>query len=135
MVKYGVPNETTTIRFYLKSEGTPIKYQNFDVKLTAYGRDERSLAHVSVNSFEVKQGNASDIHSFDVTYDCPSLMRQVSPKRYFDTVVLHLSDDTSSIDFEYIIVCDPPQLKNFDLNFVLLFLIAIAVVVVAIKTP
>jgi hypothetical protein len=70
-----------------------------------------------------------------VTYDCPALLAQKSPSRYFDTVLLKLFDDSSEVYFEYIMVCDPPQLKSFDLNFVLLFLIAIAVVVVAIKTP
>ena len=62
-------------------------------------------------------------------------MKKTSPSRYFDTVIVRVQDDTSSIYFEYIMVCDPPQLRSFDLNFVLLFLLAIAVVVIAIKTP
>jgi hypothetical protein len=86
---------------------------------------------VSKSSIEI-DGDKDKIFQFDVTFNCPALMKQ---SKYFDTVFIQLSDESSSIFFEYIMVCDVPQLKSFDINFVVLFLMAIAIVVIAIKTP
>jgi hypothetical protein len=46
-----------------------------------------------------------------------------------------LSEGDSAIAFEYLVVCDSSRLRAFDINFILLFVIAITVVVIAIKTP
>jgi len=43
--------------------------------------------------------------------------------------------DGESIIFEYMIVCDGDRLKAFDLNFLVLFGIAVGIIVLAIKTP
>lgn len=70
---------------------------------------------------------------FAVSYNCPKLIDQTS--EYFDTVVVTLSDDISNVMFEFIVVCDPPRLRSFDINFLVLFALAVLCQVVAIKTP
>lgn len=54
---------------------------------------------------------------------------------YFDTVSVTISDGLAENTFEYLVVCDPGQLRSFDINFIVLFVIAVAVVIIAIKTP
>jgi hypothetical protein len=39
------------------------------------------------------------------------------------------------IAFEYMIICDAERTKSFDVNFLLLFGIAVGIIVLAIKTP
>ena len=41
----------------------------------------------------------------------------------------------SEIIFDYMVVCDKERLTKFDANFLVLFGIAIAIIIVAIKTP
>ena len=41
----------------------------------------------------------------------------------------------SEVVFEYMVVCDKDRLTQFDANFLVLFGIAIAIIIVAIKTP
>ena len=54
---------------------------------------------------------------------------------YYDTVYITVSDSSSEINLEYIIICDQPKLRSFDLNFIALFGIAVIVVILAVKTP
>ena len=56
---------------------------------------------------------------------------------YYDTVRVILSDSTSTdeVVFEYMIVCDSDRLRAFDVNFLVLFGMAIGIIVLAIKTP
>lgn len=49
-----------------------------------------------------------------------------------------IASDTQSSEevlFEYIVVCDSEKLGAFDLNFLVLFAIAIGIIILAIKTP
>ena len=41
----------------------------------------------------------------------------------------------SELVFEYMVVCDKERLTKFDINFLVLFGIAITIIVIAIKTP
>ena len=41
----------------------------------------------------------------------------------------------NEVVFEYMVVCDKEHLSRFDMNFLVLFGIAISIIVVAIKTP
>lgn len=60
--------------------------------------------------------------------------------KYYDTIRVMVQDakgfgDEDGIVFEYMVVCDREQLMKFDMNFLVLFSIAIAIIIVAIKTP
>jgi len=61
-----------------------------------------------------------------VSYNCPALLESKENKDYFDEVIVSISDGSSSeIMFSYIVVCDPPKLRSFDLNFIALFSLAV----------
>ena len=61
--------------------------------------------------------------------------------KYYDTVRVTLAEvvggteSNSKLQFEYLVVCEPDKLRSFDINFLVLFGIAVGVVVLAIKTP
>ena len=46
-----------------------------------------------------------------------------------------VSDSLVDTSFNYLVVCDQSKLRAFDVNFLVLFAIAVAILVVAIKTP
>ncbi len=79
------------------------------------------LASVHPNKITVSPD--SDKQRFVVTYNCGALAEYTED--YFDTVLVSISDDTSSIMFEFIVVCDPPRLRSFDINFLVLFGLAV----------
>jgi len=58
-------------------------------------------------------------------------------EKYYDTIRVILSDSLTSKDiaFEYMVVCDSDKLRSFDINFLVLFGIAIGIIIIAIKTP
>ena len=60
--------------------------------------------------------------------------------KYYDTIRVMVQDQSSfgvdsDVVFEYMVVCDKDHLTRFDANFLVLFGMAIAIIVVAIKTP
>lgn len=72
-------------------------------------------------------------------YNCKKLLEDTT-KPYYDTVkviVSPYSDGGSDQDlvFGFKVVCDAERLGGFDLNFVVLFGIAIGIIVLAVKTP
>jgi hypothetical protein len=81
-------------------------------------------------SFEVAEGRD---YIFNVEYDCNQLMRKNN--KYYDTVRVQVTEGKSEIEFEFLVVCDASRLSKFDINFLVLFAIAVGVVVIAIKTP
>ena len=72
---------------------------------------------------------------FTVSYSCKQLLSKNDGKEYYDTVKVTVSDSIDSISFDYIIVCSVESLKGLDINFLVLFGIAIGIVVLSIKTP
>ena len=105
---------------------------NFDLKLSVVGKNEPMIPEVWPRSLNIVAGKQS---RFSVTYTCKKLLDKSGP--YFDTVRVIASDTQSSeeVIFEYIVVCDAEKLGAFDLNFLVLFAIAIGIIILAIKTP
>lgn len=102
----------------------------FDLKLSVIAQNDPINPVVYPNALSIK---IEKEQKFEVKYDCKQLLDK--GKTYYDTIRVILSEGESAITFEYLIVCDPSQLRSFDLNFVMLFVIAISVVVISIKTP
>ena len=77
--------------------------------------------------------------SFSVTYNCKSLLDKTKGKPYYDTISVMVSDSSfgaqPEIQFNYIVVCDSDKLRGFDLNFLVLFFIAIGIISIAINSP
>jgi hypothetical protein len=68
------------------------------------------------------------------TYNCEKLLTKGS--KYYDTVSVKVTDGSGfSTNFEYLVVCDSAKLRGFDINFLVLFGIAVLVLVIVIKTP
>jgi hypothetical protein len=67
-------------------------------------------------------------------YDCNKLKNG----KYYDEIKIKVGErygSSEEIVFGYKVVCDASKLGAFDLNFVVLFAIAIGIIVLAIKTP
>ncbi len=99
--------------------------------IKAYAINQPELAKVTPSTIEVVAGTSN--HEFNVAYNCAALLAKDTD--YFDTVYISLSDGNSEVLFNYIIVCDPPQLRGFDINFLVLFGLAVLCQIIAIKTP
>jgi hypothetical protein len=54
---------------------------------------------------------------------------------YYDTVTVSVSDSLVDTSFDYLVVCDQGKLRAFDVNFLVLFAIAVLILIIAIKTP
>lgn len=72
-----------------------------------------------------------------MAYNCKKLLEYTGGSPYYDTVIVVVGDSKQEQDviFEYLVICDADRLKAFDINFLVLFAIAIAIVIAAIKTP
>ena len=70
---------------------------------------------------------------FSINYDCKQLMSKTS--KYYDTVKVKVNSGEFNADYEYLVICDASQMRGFDINFLILFGIAVLVIVVVIKTP
>lgn len=55
--------------------------------------------------------------------------------KYFDNIKVKISTGDYNAEFEYVVICDATQSRGFDINFLILFGIAVAVIIVVIKTP
>lgn len=65
----------------------------------------------------------TDSQEFAITYDCPSLLANTD--LYFDNIKTTISDGTSEIIYEYIMVCDSTRMRSFDMSFITLFGLAV----------
>ncbi len=74
-----------------------------------------------------------------ISYSCKSLLDKTQGKPYYDKVSVMLAENSfgakPQIQYEFIVVCDGDKLRGFDLNFLVLFLIAVSIIAIAIKTP
>lgn len=46
-----------------------------------------------------------------------------------------MASGPQEVVFEYLVICDADKLRGFDINFLVLFAIAIGIIILAIKTP
>ena len=71
-----------------------------------------------------------------MVYDCQRLLSsKTAGGSYYDTVRVSISSGSKEIEYEFLVVCDANKLRSFDLNFVVLFGIAVLIIVAVIKTP
>jgi hypothetical protein len=77
--------------------------------------------------------------TFSISYNCKALMEKTGGKPYYDTVTVMISENSfgsePDIQYKFIVVCDGDRLRGFDLNFLVLFFIAIGIIALAIKSP
>lgn len=75
----------------------PLTYENivdpFELTLNVVGINEPNLAHISPSYLTISSEKKPQ--NFEVSYDCPILLS--TSKSYFDTVLITLADETSSI--------------------------------------
>ena len=102
-----------------------------NVTLSAMGINQPLNVEVFPKSYSLQHDKD---HKFHVSYNCTNLLAK--GQTYYDTVrVLIQHQDSEEIVFEYLVICDAAKLRQFDINFLVLFAIAIAIEVIAIKTP
>lgn len=72
-----------------------------------------------------------------MNYNCDKLLRNENAGgKYYDTVRVSVSSGShDELEFEYIVVCDAATLRSFDINFLVLFAIAVLIIVAVIKSP
>ncbi|CDW78511.1 signal peptide peptidase [Stylonychia lemnae] len=89
--------------------------------------------NVGPSSIQLTKDQVTQEQRFDVSYSCDQLLQK--QKQYYDTLLVTISSGTDQISFDFIVVCDANQLRGFDINFLVLFGIAVLVLVIVIKTP
>ena len=69
-----------------------------------------------------------------MNYDCDKLQGSKNEAKYYDKILVTLKKGEATSTFEYTVVCDQERLRGFDVNFLVLFGIAVLVLVIVIKT-
>ena len=103
----------------------------YSLQIAAMGNEGDELVEVSQQTIQVVPGSSKQ--SFFIAYDCKGLLAKGG--NYYDSILVGYTDGQDSSAFEYVIVCDPNQMKGFDLNFIVLFVAAVICQIIAIKTP
>jgi hypothetical protein len=111
------------------------KMGSFDLRINVVGKEDPMNPEVFPKQIRVVNDKEQ---KYSIQYNCKKLLDKTQGNPYFDTVRVILSDPTFSneeIIYEYMVVCDPSKLGAFDINFLVLFGIAVGIIVLAIKTP
>jgi hypothetical protein len=118
----------------LKSDQATFKTAT-NLKLSVSGLEDPQNPKVYPSTLRLKEDK--DV-PFSIEYNCKKLLDNGG--KYYDTIRVLVEDSQSfgkesELVFEYMVVCDKERLTRFDLNFLVLFGIAIGIIVIAIKTP
>ena len=74
-----------------------------------------------------------------LSYNCKALLDKFGGKPYYDKVTVKVGEKSfgaeAQISYEFMVVCDGDRLRGFDLNFLVLFFIAVGIIALSIKTP
>ena len=119
------PDKNVYLDFAVKlTKGSPV-----DLRLSALGKNDPLNPQVYPKTLKVGKDKEQ---RFSIDYKCKKLLEIGT---YYDTVRVVADSYGEKAVFEYLIICDANQMRAFDVNFLVLFAIAIGIIVLAIKTP